>query len=773
MKKLTVAIGVTVILALGAPLAALAASFQWNINVTNSASSAYSNVPFTAPISTASWISSNYIQSNGLDVQIMDGTTALPTEVTDTGLWWVGNINKNTTKTFTLSTGNTPATSMPIIVGNGGYLTTPYNSSLELENGWEIDIPASYINTSDVGAYILNKSGEVTIKITADKELIASTYDGTAENIVLTGINSGVYGLSLALNSGTLTFIIGTHSGTIPVGTMVNNTNDWIWDSDGAVMPYINSIVLKKNITSSVLVGFVYVEKQTGGTDAIYKLNSTDLSNTGLSWVFPGSFTAYPHSMCSDGTYVYIIGQDSTDTEVFKIAANSMTTAGTHMYSNALLYGGSQSGQQRWYGQGTVMVEDGGNLFLIEPSVNGSPQTYPIDEIDTTSMGVIGGGGGGNQAIACSGGYLYSVFDGVEVSGISKYSESDLSTAIHTVGGFGTTWSTVCDIAVVGNIIYIRRTVAGGGTIYTYYASTFASYGVWSAGYSTNDDGISLTADGTDLMQLDNTGVSGYQNIKNWFYNNDTTPSNSDQTWTNSNSGSGYALSGDGINYVYVSDSGHVYQLDRNSTGMPVLNSIALAGTCYNIALSSTTTSTLTQILKYAPNAIIQGTVLPDLSLNGYNGVITWGTNPSSTLATFGGFMPVTTATAPVGGGGGSPTSQYPGGMPPLTSEGNFSNIPGAGAINPILNSSDIPLDFFWDILIFVGILALGFVIMVWTKEIWIVGVACSVGFAIFSYNTNDGINFTGGPLPFWTVIVCIMATIVVGIMQDRGVIKI
>jgi hypothetical protein len=135
--------------------------------------------------------------------------------------------------------------------------------------------------------------------------------------------------------------------------------------------------------------------------------------------------------------------------------------------------------------------------------------------------------------------------------------------------------------------------------------------------------------------------------------------------------------------------------------------------------------------------------------------------------------MPVTTATAPIGGGGGNPTSEYPGGMPSLTSEGSFSNIPGASVVDPVLNSSDIPLDLFWDILIFVGILALGFYVMVLTNQIWIVGAACSVGFAIFSYNTNDGINFTGGVLPFWTVIVCIMATIVVGIMQDRGVIKI
>ena len=115
------------------------------------------------------------------------------------------------------------------------------------------------------------------------------------------------------------------------------------------------------------------------------------------------------------------------------------------------------------------------------------------------------------------------------------------------------------------------------------------------------------------------------------------------------------------------------------------------------------------EVLKYQPASIIQensGTgngILPNIddSTGNTDGSITWGTNPAGTTATFGGFMPVTTATAPIGGGGGNPTSEYPGGMPSLTSEGNFSNIPGAGVVDPVLNSSDIPLDLFWDILIF------------------------------------------------------------------------
>jgi hypothetical protein len=762
MRKFTVLIGLVMMLTLAMPLATFAASFQWIINVTNSTSTVYSKMPFTAPINTAAWISSNYIQSNGLDVKVMDGSSALPTEVTDTGLWWVGNIGEKTTKTFTLATGNAPATSMPIIVGNGGYLTTPYNPSLELGSGWEIDIQG-YVNTSDINAYILNKSGEATIKVTALNQITATVYDGSgAETIILSSIISGAYSMSLALSSGTLTFIVGSSSRTTSVNTVVNNTNDWIWDSDGLVMPYIHSVSLSLDQLESA--SFIYVEKQNGGNDSIYQLNASDLSNTSLSWAFPSGYTAYPHSMCTDGTYIYIVGQSSSNVAVFKINASSMTSTGS------LLYAGAQM-NQRWPGQGQIMCEDGGNLYLIEP-FSGSPQTYPVDKISTVTMEVLGGGGSAGQALACSGGYLYCLFDGVEISGISKYSESDLSTLVH---GAGVPYTT-CDITCVGNIFYVRRTAAAGGGIYAYNGTSFASLGLWFAG---NDDGTALTAAGTDLLQINHNGTTGPNaSVNDWFYNNDNTLPKTGNSWADSHAGSAYALCGDGANHVYVTDSSHVYELNRNSpSSMAQLASTALMGNSDNIALGAASSTTLVEVVKYQPVAIILGTDLPnrDDNTGDTDSVITWGTNLSGITTVFGGFTPITIATAPISGGGGTlnPTSQYPGDMPPLTSEGNFSNIPGASVVDPVLNSSDIPLDLFWDILIFAGILGLGFAVMILTNQIWIVGAACSVGFAIFSYNTNNGIDFTGGVLPFWTVIVCIMATIVVGVMQDRGVIKI
>ena len=54
------------------------------------------------------------------------------------------NIAKNTTKTFTLSTGNTPATSMPIIVGKDAYFVTPYVPGMDLGTHFSVIINADF-----------------------------------------------------------------------------------------------------------------------------------------------------------------------------------------------------------------------------------------------------------------------------------------------------------------------------------------------------------------------------------------------------------------------------------------------------------------------------------------------------------------------------------------------------------------------------------------------------------------------------------------------------
>jgi hypothetical protein len=228
------------------------------IIITDTSGVARTNVPILTGLSGQGLINSNYVNSGATDTAMKLYNTGT---VSDTDEPYnidtaeipivIPSLPANGSVEFDLYTGYSPVkTSFPIIVGNGGKLTTSYNVALELGSAWEIDVnngTPSYINTStsEIGAYILNKAGEATIKVTALNQLTATVYDGSGAETIVLSISSGVYSISLALASGTLTFTVGSSSNTTSVGTVVNNTNNWIWDSDGVVMPYISNIELK------------------------------------------------------------------------------------------------------------------------------------------------------------------------------------------------------------------------------------------------------------------------------------------------------------------------------------------------------------------------------------------------------------------------------------------------------------------------------------------------------------------------------------------------
>ena len=811
MKKLMIVIGLTVMLMLVAPLAILAASFQWSVNVTNSTSTAYSNAPFTAPISTASWISSNYIQSNGLDVKVMDGTTALPTEVTDTGLWWVGNIAKNTTKTFTLSTGNTPATSMPIIVGKDGYFVTPYVPGMDLGTHFSVIINADFDMTKidtimQTGSFYIGMGGH---------NLYAEIDEPDNErDFEFPNVTSGVHTLMMSGDGSHYRFSLDspgdpdyqTQSVTETTG-VPQSGQAWDWDSANGTpyntMPYINSIQVQitptnfsgNSITSMIFADsyvFAGIRNNSTGDVSILKIDpglgtvvdTWDLGMTASIYGIPCLY--YDGTDLYAGLGIFDRSQFQTQAMIIQFTTGlsevsdwedsdfGFAGVGINLLTggDGMIYGAGDPGSAGW-GYGVVQIDpsDMQKVGSYEETTAGDYAGNPLTE-------------GGNEplnGIALVGDSLYCAetytpgasfcgvfiiqlaFYGLDQEGAHRIFTDEITTpyANYTAEQLTTDGTSLyCGIeeTLVQDSSWVAQPykVVKIDTAMDVFATYTTSHSLF--------DGVSslLLADGTLYVGTWTNNSSDLGDIET--VNPDSMLTDS-ETWEATSGSSisgitGMIFDGSYLDSMYSSvSSGSTDILQLDPTALTLDNTINIAATApaFN--------------LLYQPNTIIQGTDLPNLDddTHATDGLITWGTCPSGTTTTFGGFVPVTTATAPVGGGGGNPTSQYSSGMPPLTSEGNFSNIPGSGVIDPILNSSGIPLDLFWDILIFAGILGLGFAIMVWTREIWIVGVACSVGFAIFSYNTNNGIDFTGGVLPFWTVIVCIMATIIVGVMQDRG----
>ena len=123
MKKviLTIIAVVGIVSLIGLPV--LAAAYTYQMTMVETSGNTYSSFPFISTVGNSSLVSNGYMSPSGLDTQVVDGSP-LPAMLTNTQTLFVDNLNANQNKTFQYTTGNTPATSMPIIVGNGGYITT-------------------------------------------------------------------------------------------------------------------------------------------------------------------------------------------------------------------------------------------------------------------------------------------------------------------------------------------------------------------------------------------------------------------------------------------------------------------------------------------------------------------------------------------------------------------------------------------------------------------------------------------------------------------------
>ena len=122
MRKFLV---ITIILSIISALIALpvmaAVSFSQYITLTETGATTFTDLPMGVAFNTASIVSSGYMAANGLDSSVYDNGTALPTMFTNSSILFVDSLDptgsSGSTITDVLKTGQTPKSSMPIIVG--------------------------------------------------------------------------------------------------------------------------------------------------------------------------------------------------------------------------------------------------------------------------------------------------------------------------------------------------------------------------------------------------------------------------------------------------------------------------------------------------------------------------------------------------------------------------------------------------------------------------------------------------------------------------------
>ena len=165
----TLTVGMCLIIA---TVTVLSAAYSATLSLAENGTSAYTQIGVKVPANVSNWVSQNFIDADGLDVQLLKGSTQMPLMLTDDALYFADGITEGGTNNYTLTTGNTPGTSMPIVTGYGGYVTVADNASLELANNFELEF-SGYINTSTESSFI-TKGSNFDVSISGATDITAT-----------------------------------------------------------------------------------------------------------------------------------------------------------------------------------------------------------------------------------------------------------------------------------------------------------------------------------------------------------------------------------------------------------------------------------------------------------------------------------------------------------------------------------------------------------------------------------------------------------------------
>ena len=739
---------VAVILVASPVLAATLATF----NVTNTGA-AYSNVPIIVSMSNSNLVAGNFILPSGLDVDIIQNTS-IPHMLADDKTLFVASLPASSTTSIYYTTGNAPATSMPIIVGSGGYVTTPYNVNLEPgSSNWELDFPGFIDTTHGVDKYICNHSGEITVKdsTTTDGTITATITDGGGNHsVTLTGVSSGYYSTaSLIENSGTLTFTIGTHTGNIVV------------------------------------------------------LGSFDLSSS-TEINLPSGFKPIPNSMCMDSTYLYVLASNSNNTNfvsVLKISRVTGSVVAQLDFSHYYDFTYADTDHSR------LMVLDGNYLYLIEPnSTAGADSDTPIDKVATSGMTVsLQTATMGAVSLDSDGTYVYVALTngGLYYLGyrcnVFKLQESDLSLSSFGHSSDFNAGSIVCG----GTNVYVR----GISEVATFAKSNLALLDLATASFSANTSLIyqsgylyglitsnvaqySATVPVTYTTDWWNNSTGEFESICNdsdnlyiaaetriWMVDIATMTTLSSGSLTNNSLYSNTLVDGTNL-YVTDVDSTPVIRVYTKTAGaIPDTNSSWIWNENTIMPyMDSVQLSIGSLVLKYQPNTIILGTVLPDLD-HTQNGIITWGTslpaNVTVTTTVPPGPSPITTS---VPSPGAFVSNQKLSSLLPdvnpnakITGGNEGSTFPLYPLFKSLLDqynslrpgSTPIPMAYFWRLVAAIIAFLFGTGVLIATRSMLFGAIAYGLGLLVPTL-------WLGGVFDWWVPVFYIIGAVVITMLSTK-----
>jgi len=800
-------IGMAIFLSVMLAVPTLAAAYTYNITITNPSNTDLTSSPWIASINNSGLVSQGYLSSTGLDAKVMDGSTALPTLVTNDKTLFVDSLNGNQSKTIQYTTGNSPATSMPIIVGQDGYFVTPYVSGMDLGTKFTVTINA-YFDMTQSGTIM--ETGGFYIGMGEDN--IYGEIDETSNecDFELPNVASGVHSLTMSGDGSHYAFSIDSPSDadyqtqveTETTGVPVEQ-QEFQWDSASGnpynTMPYINSIQVH--------------------------VTPAENSNTSIT------------SMIFAANYVFAGMRNNTsgDVSILKIDPVSGTVVDTwdlgmtaSAYGIACLY---YDGTDLYAGLGIFdrsQFQEQGMIIQFTPD---------LSEVNDWEDSNYGFGGVGINYLTGGDGMIYGAGDGDGSYGVVQIDPSDMqmvgSYTQTDAGDYGGNPLTeggngpLTGIALIGDSLYCAETYTPGADFCGVFIIKLAFYGLSQEGAHriftdemaspyANYQATSLTTDGTSLycgieetLVQDSAWVTQpYKVVKidtamdvfatyttsNSLFNGVSSLLLANGklyvgTWTNNSSNLGAietvnpasmltdseewdATLGSGISGIttMIYDGSYLDAMYSiiSSRSADILQLDPTAMTLEHTIIASTTPDFN---LLYQPNTIIQGTDLPNLDddTHATDGVITWGSNPSGETATVGSFQP-TTPTQYSGNGsayGSSPGSTInltnPIAPAQLYTELDTSKIPFGTAIDDILNAGGIPRGLWWFPFLYLGTIITGGLVYDATQRTGGQGSVLAMAITILVIQTIFGVMGTvgvSGMIPLWSPILFIIPAV-------------
>jgi hypothetical protein len=812
MKKIIITLlfvqAIAILIAM--PVLASADPYTYQLTMNELSGITYANTPFIFQVSNSALVSGGYLSSSGLDAQVVDGSS-VPTMLTTTQTAFVDGISANGSKNVNYTTGNTPASSMPVIIGNGGSIAIPENAALEPGSAFSITA-TGYVNTASP-----TTTGNTITPATAST-VVQSNSGGLTTTVEPYGVNwdaqtftassaytmtgAGIYIYSITGTQTTSALALYGTTNNLPSGSALASGTFTAVASSWGVVTFSAAYTLTSGAT------YALVADQPSGTSSIYFIwagsSATpyyDLStNSGGAWTVGTTYTMSYETFGNKPIALTAGANTITPTTLgtFNVQIQSGCSASVASGSSCLV---TNSPVQ--LGQGVSVITTTGAVtggFTVTLNTTAYLLNKPSAlsmSVDSTTSGKIDAtltGSSGVTEQSITGGSSPTSYKVYGVNWIAQdfvasgtYPLAQITTGCGGINGGGGLFTTAIYIETTssgsptGTIVVSGSAASGGGTITfgTPYSltngTTYAMVLNYTGGNSTNYFSIGpYTVGGTGFYASANSGTSwavqsGYEfpfTTQATFPNttvNVTGVSSGVHTITLSETAAAFGTlslqvdSGSPSTATIVGpvpSNSNTWTLDTNDV-MPYI-------TGYSETVGST------QKLLYQPVTMIVGTALPDID-GTQAGTITYGTNPnvSLTLGTFGPTNPAQATT------GNNYAIQSPGsilsstlGLPPqMYTELDASLIPFGAAINSILLAGGIPQALWWFPFIYIFVCIVGMLVYEGTGpkgapqlgSLMAMCVAVEILLVLFAVLGTVGVS---GMIPLWSAILFIFPAV-------------